>query len=335
MAMSELGAYLQRQREERGWSLEELEAMTRIRRPYLEAMEAGDWESLPPGVYTRGLLKSYAKALGLSTASVQRMYVKERPREAALPEPQLISRPLVNEPRFSPENLAALVFAVAAVAIVFWIVRGYVLPVLEEGAPGGNPTAAAAGSPAGTLAPGAGTATRTATPGGRPGTGSGSGLDGPATVEPLGTPPPARPGIVTATASPAAPGTGTPGAGSPGPTPSASGTPGAAGTATRGAGGTVAAAAASGLLIEVQAAGNSWLRIDTDGEQAYEGFLREGEAWKGTAQERVRVRMGNAGDTQITLNGTRLDPQGGRGEVVEREWRLLPNGDIEQLDQPG
>lgn len=327
MAMSELGAYLQRQREERGWSLEELEAMTRIRRPYLEAMEAGDWESLPPGVYTRGLLKSYAKALGLSTASVQRMYVKERPREAAQPEPQLISRPLVNEPRFSPENLAALIFAVAAVAIVFWIVRGYVLPVLEESTPGGNPTtAAAAGSPAGTLAAGAGTATRTVTPPAGPGTGAGSGLDGPATVEPLGTPPPSRPGIVTATASPAAPGTGTPGG---------SGTPGAAGTATRGTGGTVAAAAATGLLIEVQAAGNSWLRIDTDGEQAYEGFLREGEAWKGTAQERVRVRMGNAGDTQITLNGTRLDPQGGRGEVVEREWRLLPNGDIEQLDQPG
>ena len=84
--MSELGAYLQRQRTERGVSLEALEAETHIRRTYLEAIEAGDWDALPPGVYTRGLLKNYARAVGVNSAGVLRMYVKERPSESRLPD---------------------------------------------------------------------------------------------------------------------------------------------------------------------------------------------------------------------------------------------------------
>ena len=87
--LSELGAFLQRHREERGWSLDEAEEITHIRRHYIEAMEAGDWDNLPPAVYTRGLLRNYARALGVSQASIMRMHAKERPHEARLPEPQL------------------------------------------------------------------------------------------------------------------------------------------------------------------------------------------------------------------------------------------------------
>ncbi len=307
MAMSELGAYLERHRTERGLTLDEVEDLTRIRRVYLEAMESGEWDALPPGVYTRGLLKNYARALGVSQASVLRLYVKERPNEARMPEPQLISRPLVNEPRVSLEMVMAVVIMVAAVGLMAWIVRGYVLPAIQMAgatptrpAPSATPRAAASPVPtqrsAATTVPAAG-APVTGTP---------------------GTPPPATPAVT------------------PGPSPSGAPTSPlrstAAPLATATAGAT--AAASSGLGVEVRANGNAWLRILLDGEEAYEGFLRQGDAWKGQAKSQVLIRMGNAGDTQIILNGRRLEPLGKRGEVLTRAWRLLPDGNIEQIDRP-
>lgn len=145
MAMSELGAYLRRHREEQGLSLEEIEEQTRIRRPYLEAIEAGEWDRLPPGVYTRGLLKSYARALGVSKNSVMRMYAKERPGEARLPEPQLISQPLLRETRFSFEILLAATVLVVALSLFAWtVVRS---PALESIWQGGGDAGEGGGAP--------------------------------------------------------------------------------------------------------------------------------------------------------------------------------------------
>ena len=134
-ALYQLGAYLQRHREERGWSLEEVEALTRIRRRYLQAMETGEWDDLPPGVYTRGLLRNYAHTLGVSVAGVLRMYAKERPHEARLPEPQLISRPLTSEPRLSFELVLAGILLVVAVGLIAWVL-GTQLPAYLDAARG-------------------------------------------------------------------------------------------------------------------------------------------------------------------------------------------------------
>lgn len=139
MAMSELGAYLRRHREEQGLSLEEIEEQTRIRRTYLEAIEAGEWDRLPPGVYTRGLLKTYARALGVSRNSVMRMYAKERPGEARLPEPQLISQPLLRESRFNFEILLAATVLVVALSLFAWtVLRSPALEGIWAGPEGGS-----------------------------------------------------------------------------------------------------------------------------------------------------------------------------------------------------
>jgi hypothetical protein len=84
------------------------------------------------------------------------------------------------------------------------------------------------------------------------------------------------------------------------------------------------------LRIDVRATSDAWLMVHTDGEQAFMGFLRKGETQHWTAKELVQLKTGNAGGTQVTLNGTRVDALGSPGEVVQRIWRLLPNGDIEQ-----
>ena len=261
----------------------DIEAVTRIRRVHLEAMEAGDWDSLPPGVYIRGLLKSYARAVGISPDSVMRMYAKERPKEAKLPEPQLISQPLLNEPRFSLDALLALlIFAVAAV-IMGWLIKTYFLPEIER--------AGEVGSTAVVQEDGAAEA-------------GGSKDDDGSSVSPA-----ARRGP-TATERPTLP----PAAPLPTPRATASPTP------------------VDGLRLEVLAKGNVWLRISADQETVFEGFLREGEndRWSGESTQRFSLRTGDAGRTEVTLNGQRLEPLGDNAEVREVEWRLLPSGEIEQ-----
>ena len=52
-------------REEKGLTLEDVAAQTRIPRRHLESLENSDWERLPAPTYTTGFAKSYATAVGL------------------------------------------------------------------------------------------------------------------------------------------------------------------------------------------------------------------------------------------------------------------------------
>ena len=55
---------LRHERERRGWSLDDVAARTRIPRPYLEALEDGNHDVLPPGPFFRGYLRQYLEFLG-------------------------------------------------------------------------------------------------------------------------------------------------------------------------------------------------------------------------------------------------------------------------------
>lgn len=60
-----LGAYLRAIREHRGQTLSQLADATRIRKPYIAAIEDGDRSVLPSRPFAIGYVRSYAKALGL------------------------------------------------------------------------------------------------------------------------------------------------------------------------------------------------------------------------------------------------------------------------------
>ena len=55
---------LRYERERRGWSLDDVANRTRIPRPYLEALEDGNHDVLPPGPFFRGYLRQYLEFLG-------------------------------------------------------------------------------------------------------------------------------------------------------------------------------------------------------------------------------------------------------------------------------
>jgi hypothetical protein len=69
------GQVLKKLREARGLSLDELAELTKIRRPYLQAIEDQDLENLPARVYLRGFLTQIARALRVDKGRLAEGYV--------------------------------------------------------------------------------------------------------------------------------------------------------------------------------------------------------------------------------------------------------------------
>ena len=71
--VEKVGAYLKARREAQGLTLDALAAQTRIKRGYLEAIEADDYEALPSGPFISGFITSYARALGVEAETIEPM----------------------------------------------------------------------------------------------------------------------------------------------------------------------------------------------------------------------------------------------------------------------
>jgi cytoskeleton protein RodZ len=65
-----VGERLRAAREEKGLSLDDIAAQTRIPQRHLESIETAEWENLPAPTYTIGFAKSYASAVGLDRTEI-------------------------------------------------------------------------------------------------------------------------------------------------------------------------------------------------------------------------------------------------------------------------
>lgn len=75
--MSELGAHIKQEREKRNISLEELHEETKIRQLYLEAIENGEFSTLPGEVYLKGFLRTISRELSLEYGDLLELYSKD------------------------------------------------------------------------------------------------------------------------------------------------------------------------------------------------------------------------------------------------------------------
>lgn len=73
----------------------------------------------------------------------------------------------------------------------------------------------------------------------------------------------------------------------------------------------------SGVLVTVEAAQRTWLRLAADGEEEFAGMLRPGEHVEVAARSEIELRAGNAEALLITWNGQERDVPGLRGQMVE------------------
>jgi cytoskeleton protein RodZ len=64
--MSEFGEKLRQERESRGITLGSITEATKISNRYLVALETGKFDYLPGGIFNKGIMRSYARVVGLN-----------------------------------------------------------------------------------------------------------------------------------------------------------------------------------------------------------------------------------------------------------------------------
>lgn len=69
----------------------------------------------------------------------------------------------------------------------------------------------------------------------------------------------------------------------------------------------------------------SWMRVEVDGERAFEGLMSAGQKKEFKGNEKITLRLGNAGVVQVEFNGQKIGVLGGDGQVVTKEFEA-PQG---------
>lgn len=77
MAQMTSGKVLRETRERKGYELDTVARRLRIRPDILRAIEAGDFDAMPPRGYTRNMVNAYARLLGLNPTEIVNMYLDE------------------------------------------------------------------------------------------------------------------------------------------------------------------------------------------------------------------------------------------------------------------
>ncbi len=89
---------------------------------------------------------------------------------------------------------------------------------------------------------------------------------------------------------------------------------------------------ATPINVSVTLKGDSWMQVDVDGKQEFEGTLKAGTERSWSAKETLTMQIGNAGDVLMSVNGSEAKPVGQPGEV--RKLTIKPTDDGSVLEQP-
>ncbi|WP_156484798.1 helix-turn-helix domain-containing protein [Bhargavaea cecembensis] len=127
--MSELGARLKQARMEKGYSLEDLQEITKIQKRYLAAIEEGKFSIMPGTFYVRAFIKQYAEAVGLDADEMLAMYKAEAPEPLITGETTGMSAPTMRRTSMRRAGKAAeampkiilALFIVVAIGIVWFL----------------------------------------------------------------------------------------------------------------------------------------------------------------------------------------------------------------------
>jgi cytoskeleton protein RodZ len=151
-----LGAALAAERERQGLSRSDAAQRLHMSPSQVEALERGDYQSLPKGTFLRGFVRNYAKVLELEPDAMLAMLAEGKPRDAAprivVPTQNIRFDPLgerLSSPYVKAFTLAVVAVAIAFAAMYWWLFVRPKPPALASHAP------AAASQPAPVPAPAA------------------------------------------------------------------------------------------------------------------------------------------------------------------------------------
>lgn len=70
LLLTELGTRLKEARLSKGYSLDDLQEITKIQKRYLVGIEEGNYSIMPGSFYVRAFIKQYAEAVGLDADEI-------------------------------------------------------------------------------------------------------------------------------------------------------------------------------------------------------------------------------------------------------------------------
>ena len=140
-APSPVGERLRAAREEKGLSLEDVAAQTRIPQRHLVSIESADWDSLPAPTYTIGFAKNYAGAVGLDRSEIGNQLREEMGGQRFAASSADVFEP-ADPRRTMPKGL--VIGAIAAVVLLIVLMSWLNKRSLEQPESASNDVAAAA-----------------------------------------------------------------------------------------------------------------------------------------------------------------------------------------------
>lgn len=322
---SRMGADLRAARERVGCTLPAMSAHLRIRLPYLEAIEEGRIADLPGTAYAMGFVRTYAQSLGLDADEIARRF---RAEAAVINRKTELDFPAPVPERGVPAGAVMLLGVLVAVgAYIGWYrfsgehaTPDPVRPVparLAELVPAPAAPTPPARTPATAPVPSASTVLASLPPVAAPPPVLSGAPATPAASAPAASAPPA------ATATAAAP---------PQPTGASPGSAAAAPLATP------AAATAPPGQIVLRATADAWVQVrDKQGSVLLNRILRPGETWPAPMRDGLTLTTGNAGGTELMVDGIVTAALGANGAVrrdLPLDAQAIRDGKLAPIARP-
>lgn len=310
--MDEIGHILREARENKGLTLEDVQANTRINVRYLTALETGRYDALPTPVHVRGFLRNYARFLGLDPQPLLDRYLAGQGQDGRAPArvEQEISpdNPLIerqDQPFFDPVNMEVngksfdastggggsggmlQIFIIVALVVALALIANRFIPILFGAGGSANALQEFTSAVQEAVADVTGaTATPTTTPEAvADGEVSSFIIDG--TEQPIADTSRNNPG----------------GAGTP--TPTRPPLP----------------ATLDEIRLKLDVLERTWMEVTIDGSVVYSGIAKTNDTFEWTAQDEAKIVTGNAIGVFATINDVALGRLGGRGERYEEVWQ--------------
>ncbi|NIF92053.1 RodZ domain-containing protein [Burkholderia sp. Cy-637] len=313
-SLAAVGARLAQLREAKGWSVADVSSRLKVAAPKLRALEAGDISQMPGATFAAGVVRSYAKMLGVDPEP----FAQALRREKGVPEVDLsmpasagtgLPRGRVSIPLGAPTRGRTWLWGVLAVIVVLiaaamwhssgdsanWLAR------FKSNTGAASPAASEAGQASSVAAQAAATSDTTAIAVGGSTVTGGVASDAGASA---GGNAPATNDAGASAAAPAQPG-------------SSAVAPAAASSADGAS--VVAAAGQSVLGITVKQ--DCWVSVrDKSGKELASALVKAGETRQVAGDTPLRVTIGNrAGLESVTFDGKIVDPakySAGKGNVA-------------------
>jgi cytoskeleton protein RodZ len=307
--ISAFGERLRRERELRGISLDEISAVTKIGTRLLRALEEGQLDLLPGGIFNKGYVRAYARHLGIDEEQAVADYLKAA--DETPPDVRLIAHQNASA---RADHISSSVFYRGS----FPVIPVLILLVVIVGAAGGwhlyqqrqretQPRARVGGVAAGQ--PSSTSQMPSLSPGGNAASGQTGSVAPPSisTASPNSTASThAAVGTVEAAES-------SPRPAGPNPYPPASRSAGPEGEAP--------------FEITVRAKDRAWVEIKSDGKVLLRGVMNPTDVKTIHATSRVVFWTGNAGVVELSFNGKNIPLNGGENDeqvLVFNSHGLVP-----------